>query len=179
MPFPVITQEKIEKYNLDLFEHLDANEVELTVQHLEGLANECYLKLYVGSEPNERFRLKVCNGAQKQATTIIKLPEKEMQDVVRGKKPVFVLRFFDKNFWGNYNQLGEFQLVGGLTRVNLVEEKATSGQLTVLYELRVHKPSKPLTTEILHVTMKSLPVFRVHVGVQDQLVKYCLAEFKR
>ena len=110
IPYPNITKEKIEKYNLDIFDHLDANDVEITVSSIEGLSGDAYLKIYAGNAPNERFGVKVHNGAQKEATTVIKLPEKEMHDLMKGDKVLIVIRLFEKSFWGNFSQLCEFPL---------------------------------------------------------------------
>ena len=76
VPYPEITKQKMEKYNLDLFDHLDFNEVEIIVRSIEGISGEVYLKIYAGNTPNERFWVKVRDGPQKQARTIIKLPGK-------------------------------------------------------------------------------------------------------
>lgn len=53
--FPVITQEKIEKYNLDLNTHLDKNEVEIIIKSIEGLQEKSYLRIYAGAAEKERF----------------------------------------------------------------------------------------------------------------------------
>jgi hypothetical protein len=82
-------------------DHLDKNDVEVIITFIDGISGESHLKIFAGSAPNERFRVKVRSGHQKDVRTIIKLPEKEMFDVIRGDKPVIVARLFSKGFWGS------------------------------------------------------------------------------
>jgi hypothetical protein len=131
---------------LDLNTHLNINDVEIKISYIQGLQSESYLRIYVGVDKNERFWVKVRDGAQKDAKTIIKLTPKETVDLVRGDRPVIVARLFEKSFWGNFNLIGECPLLGTFIRNNVAEEKAFDGRHTLNYEMRVYKPTKPLVT---------------------------------
>ena len=45
--------------------------------------------------------------------------------------------------------------------------------------MKVNKPSKPLATDIVHVTLKTLPAFKNDPVIEKQLVKYLTAQFKQ
>ena len=44
------------------------------------------------------------------------------------------------------------------------------------YELRVNRPTKPLMTDIMHVTLKALPAFKNDPVIEKQLAKYLTAQ---
>lgn len=74
----------------------------MVVTYIEGLGNECYLKIYAGNAPNERFHLKVRNGPQAQAKVVIKLPQKDMIDLIKGERTIVTARLFERGFWGSH-----------------------------------------------------------------------------
>lgn len=90
---------------------------------------------------------------------------------MRGELPVVVARFFEKSFWGNFNLIGEVALKGIFIRNNIAEEKANDGKHVIHYEMRVHKPTKPLVTEIMHTTLKTYPPFKTDPSIEKQLIK--------
>jgi len=47
----------------------------------------------------------VKNGPQGAVKTIIKLPAKEMADLMKGDRPVITIKIFDKNFFGSWKLL--------------------------------------------------------------------------
>lgn len=47
IPFPTITEEKKEKYNMDLNSKLDKNDLEVCITGLAGLPKETIMKIYV------------------------------------------------------------------------------------------------------------------------------------
>lgn len=117
------------------------------------------------------------DGPQKEVKVVIKLTPKEATDLIRGDKPVIMLRLFDKSFWGNFTLLGECPLLGTFIRNNIAENKVSDGRHTITFEMRVYKPSKPLVTEIMHITLKKLPAFKPDPKTEKLVIKQCLAYF--
>ena len=136
------------------------------------MGSDTYLKIYAVQTQNERFWAKVKNGPQGNAKTIIKLPQKEMADLIKGDKPLLTIKFFEKTFFGNWKLISECILAGvSFGRNNIAEDKAVAGDIRLNYEMRVRKPTKPLVTEIPHATFKVLPAFEVDGSAVKQLIK--------
>ena len=77
---------------------------------------------------------------------MIKLPEKDMISMMKGDKILFVIRLFEKSFWGNFSQLCEFPIKTIFIRENFMKEGISSGQYSLNFELKVNKPTKPIGT---------------------------------
>ena len=77
IPFPTITEEKKEKYNMDLNSKLDKNDLEVCITGLAGLPKETIMKIYVANLDKERYSGKVSNGPN-NVHFVAKLSEKEI-----------------------------------------------------------------------------------------------------
>lgn len=77
IPFPTITEEKKEKYNMDLNSKLDKNDLEVCVTDLSGLPKETIMKIYLVNLDKERYSGKVGSGPC-NVRFVAKLSEKEI-----------------------------------------------------------------------------------------------------
>ncbi len=48
-PFPLITEQKVEKYNLDLNSKLDENDLQVIITKFEGINGELVMSLFVAN----------------------------------------------------------------------------------------------------------------------------------
>lgn len=65
---------------------------------------------------------------------------------MKGDKPLIIVRFFQKTFFGNWKLMEECFLTGCFIRNNIVEQKTNANDIKINYEMRVYKPTKPLIT---------------------------------
>lgn len=65
---------------------------------------------------------------------------------MKGDKPVIIVRFFEKGFFGGWDLMQQCTLQGSFGRNNIIEDKTNANDIKINYEMRVYKPTKPLVT---------------------------------
>ena len=120
VPFPIITEQKIEKYNLDVNSKLAKDEIEVSITNVSGLSGELVMNVYLVNFEKEKCSVKVNNGPT-NAKFIAKLNEKEMFEVCKGDKKHLLIRFFKRGFFGGLSLMSEGTIETMFTRNNIVE----------------------------------------------------------
>lgn len=71
-------------YNLDINDELTDNELYIGVTSLSGIRDTLTLRIFFHDHKAHRFEAKVEDGPQHKIETIVKVPPKIMEEIIKG-----------------------------------------------------------------------------------------------
>lgn len=95
-----------------------------------------------------------------------------MIQIVKGDKQYVQIKFFKRGFFGGHNLVSEGFAKTQFIKSNICEDKVVMSNGSEVYvTMKVQKPSRPLTYEVLAVDLVKYPKYQHDKFVEEELIK--------